>query len=140
MFIRPKTTQDTFDISYNGKNYTINRKHNKYYITINNREYDISTFVDANGDFLIQQVQTFIDAIVSLTKPTRIKYYIEISHEDDCTQRIQSKWFDTEQDALDFYEYMFDCIDWCYCVDLMFAEYDEDTDTYDDIELLRNLR
>ena len=140
MFIRPITTKDVFNIEYNNKNYTIEHTNNKYYITINGKKYDISAYVDANGDFLVKQLTTFIDTIAQLTKPNTIKYYVEFSYEGDCTQRIQSKWFNTEQDALDFYKNMFDHVDWCYDVDVMYAEYDEETDTYGDIELLKHLR
>lgn len=139
MFIAPKTTQDTFDICYNGKYYTIRHKNNKYYITINKQEFDISSFVDTNGDFLTTQLQTFITTIVSLTKQKIYKYYIEFCHIDDIEQRIQSKWFDSEEDAMKFFNDAFDYIAWDYETRLMYSEWDEENDAPIDIMVFKQL-
>ena len=61
------------------------------------------------------------------------KYYIEISDLDSTEPyAIQSQWYDTKKDALNFWEQ----IDFCnYQACLMSSEWDVENDTYTDIEL-----
>mgnify|MGYP003315503932 CR=1 FL=1 len=67
------------------------------------------------------------------------KYYIEIVNVEMNEYIIQSKWFETEEDAISFMKENFDFIDTgTYAIDLMSAEFDEEG-VYGDIKLERRL-
>lgn len=139
MFIRPKTTQDMFIICYNGKSYEVNHKNNKYYITINKQDYNISAFVDANGDFLTNQISTFIDTINTLTKPKKVKYYGEFYEKiDSMNYVVQSKWFDTAEQVEEWFETIDFIID-DFGQRIMCAEWDETADSYGDIDVYKEI-
>lgn len=72
--------------------------------------------------------------------PNRRRYYIEIWMENitlDTDHRyvVQTKWFDTKKEAVDWYKNSFDYIDPKYCsAHLMTAQYHQDQD-YDIIDV-----
>lgn len=67
------------------------------------------------------------------------KYYIEIVNVETDDYIIQTKWFETEEEAIDFMKENFDFIDrGTYAIDLMSAVFDEEG-VYGDIKLERRL-
>lgn len=67
------------------------------------------------------------------------KYYIEIVNVETDEYIIQSKWFETEEEAINFMKENFDFIDTgTYAIDLMSAVFDEN-DIYRDIKFERRL-
>ena len=65
------------------------------------------------------------------------KYYIEISDFDNhCEYIMQSRWYDTEEQALEFAKNL-SFLDKRYSISLMWAEWDTENDTYYDIEFGR---
>lgn len=69
------------------------------------------------------------------------KYYIEISSKEiecDPPYLMQSKWFDTKKEAIDWYRNNFDYTSGLIDVKLMCAEFDEN-DEYDDIGCIKIL-
>lgn len=67
------------------------------------------------------------------------KYYIEIVNVEMGEYVIQTKWFETEEDAINFMTENFDFIDrGTYALDLMSAVFDEEG-VYGDIKLERRL-
>lgn len=69
------------------------------------------------------------------------KYYIEIWHNDmefEKPYAFQSKWFDEEQDALDWLGTI-EYIDSNFSISLMSAEFDKDGNMIGDIEFNGNI-
>lgn len=69
-----------------------------------------------------------------------MKYCIEIGDlENPCEYILQSKWFDTEEQAL---EWTKGILFWDnrYTISLMRSEWDSENDTYKDIEFVRYLK
>ena len=67
------------------------------------------------------------------------RYYIEIWENDGLEPFIlQSKWFDTEEQALAWLDTI-DYIDNKYSISLMSGMYDKETDCYEDIDLEYNI-
>lgn len=67
------------------------------------------------------------------------KYYIEISEYENSSEYIlQSDWFDTEQEAMNWAkQLMFLSKDYEIC--LMSSEWDDESDTYTDIDCVRRI-
>lgn len=67
------------------------------------------------------------------------KYYIEIGDMDNpCEYIMQSKWFNTEKQAIKFAKNI-DFLNNQYSISLMWSYWDTATDTYVDIEFGRYL-
>lgn len=67
------------------------------------------------------------------------KYYIEIVNVETDDYIIQTKWFETEEEAINFMKENFDFIDrGTYAIDLMSAVFDEEG-VYGDIKFERRL-
>ncbi len=67
------------------------------------------------------------------------KYYIEIVNVETDEYIIQTKWFDTEEEAINFMKENFDFIDrGTYALDLMSAVFDKEG-VYGDIKFERRL-
>lgn len=70
----------------------------------------------------------------------KVKYYVEIVHCEDCTDfSIQSKWFDTYDQAKEWFDKDIDFLGENYDAFVMYAEYDKTSDSYGDIEQLEQL-
>lgn len=68
------------------------------------------------------------------------KYYIEICDmESPCEYIMQSKWFDTEQEAIKWAKDI-SFLDMQYSISLMSSEWDVSDDTYTDIDFERYLK
>lgn len=63
----------------------------------------------------------------------KTKFYIEFKHDNSDAENydMQSKWFDTREDALDWFNDSFDFIESDMKVFLMTAEFSEDESEYD---------
>lgn len=67
------------------------------------------------------------------------KYYIEIVNVETDDYIIQTKWFETEEEAINFMKENFDFIDTgTYAIDLMSAVFDTEH-VYSDIKFERRL-
>jgi hypothetical protein len=65
----------------------------------------------------------------------KVKYYVEIVHcEDSSDFAIQSKWFDTYEQATEWYKNNIEFLGENYDAYLMYAEWDETSDSYGDID------
>ena len=73
-------------------------------------------------------------------KPTK-KYYIEIVHTRNMEESysIQSKWFDTEKQAIKWLETSFDYVSSTCCMFLMSMPYNEEEGFYGDIKQERRV-
>ena len=70
----------------------------------------------------------------------KVKYYVEIVNcEDSSDYSIQSKWFDTLEQARDWFNTNIDFLGENYDAYVMYAEWDETSDSYGDIEQLEQL-
>lgn len=70
----------------------------------------------------------------------KVKYYVEIVDcEDVSNYSIQSKWFDTYEQAKSWFDTDIDFLGENYDAYIMYAEYDETSDSYGDIEQLEQL-
>lgn len=68
------------------------------------------------------------------TPKKQVKFYVEITHCEDCSNyAIQSKWFDTIEQAREWFEKDIDFLGEDYNAYIMQAEYDETSDSYGDI-------
>lgn len=69
-----------------------------------------------------------------------VKYYVEIVHcEDSSDFAIQSKWFDTYEQAREWFDKDVDFLGENYNAYIMYAEWDAERDSYGDIEQLEQL-
>ena len=74
------------------------------------------------------------------TPQKQVKYYIELRHCDDGSNyALQSKWFDTLEQAREWYKNDIDFVGEDYDAYIMYAEYDTTSDSYGDIEQLEQL-
>ena len=72
--------------------------------------------------------------------PKKVKYFVEITHCEDASDfAIQSKWFDTYEQALDWFDNDIDFLGENYNAYMMYAEWDETSDSYGDIEKLEQI-
>lgn len=70
----------------------------------------------------------------------KVKYYVEIVHcEDSSDYSIQSKWFDTLEQAREWFDINIDFLGENYDAYVMHAEWDETSDSYGDIEQFEQL-
>ena len=70
----------------------------------------------------------------------KVKYYVEIVNCEDCSDySIQSKWFDTPQQAREWFDTNIDYLGENHDAYIMYAEWDETSDSYDDIEQFEQL-
>lgn len=67
------------------------------------------------------------------------KYYIEIFKEDSGDYIIQSDWFDSEEQAIEWCKTIAYLDIYDYEIWLMSSEWDEESDTYTDIECVRKI-
>lgn len=89
-------------------------------------------------DDLVFFTENFTKDYGSSTK--KVKYYVEfVDCEDRSSYVIQSKWFDTYKEAHDWFDNDVDFIHDDYDAFMMYAEYDEESDSYGDIEQLEQL-
>ena len=69
-----------------------------------------------------------------------VKYYVEITHCEDASDFvIQSKWFDTKEQAKEWFKNDIDFLGENYDSYLMYAEWNAESDSYGDIEQLEQL-
>lgn len=67
------------------------------------------------------------------------KFYIEISEYDNpCEYVLQSNWFLTEKDAIDWAKNI-SFLSKEYEICLLFSEWDTENDTYKEIEVIRRI-
>lgn len=89
----------------------------------------------------VETCDTYDERLEELMAKRKVKkFYIELVDIADNEYIIQSKWFDTEEEAIEFMKKNFDFIDTgSYGVDLMSANFYEGDEIYEDIKLERRL-
>lgn len=69
------------------------------------------------------------------------KWYIEITENNGVNPILQSDWFDTEEEALDWAnKIVFFDLSSDYQIWLMYSEWDYNDETYTDIECVREIK
>lgn len=81
-----------------------------------------------------------IEYIHNYISSPQYKYYVEITHCENISEFIiQSKWFDTYEQAKKWFDNDIDFLGENYDVYIMYAKWDETSDSYGDIETLEQI-